>query len=61
VLVQSTTHMTTECNTGREPNDNELIGIAANIQLILEQAHFDVVPTVDGLDLLLDDEEGGER
>jgi len=50
-----------ETKHGREPKDNELIGIAANIQTILGQANVDVVPTVDELDLLLDDEEGGER
>jgi len=53
--------MATECNTGRKPTDNELVGIAANIQVILEHANIDVVPTIDELDLLLDDEEGGER
>lgn len=46
---------------GREPKDNELIGIAANIHHILERAEVDVVPTIDELDLLLDDEDGGGR
>jgi len=40
-------------NLGREPKDDEVLGVAANLQLILEQTDVDVVPTIDELDLLL--------
>jgi len=44
-------------NYGREPREDEVLGVAANLQLILEQTDVDVVPTIDELDLLLDGKE----